>query len=205
MPLRAQEHTQPPETTCDQNESIGSVFYNFDEIILLYVTFPLPEDENSPEYPRALTFETFNTRLLNAIRHNFARCLKTPIGMEKPIVVIPPSSQKGGSRELKALGIDRDHIHNQKHLTIAISVSYKPGHLNTIGVEEYGQASFFIYRPDIAYKAARIPSPNNSGMLTFFPRRGDAELTQQLDYFFSGIRPHKAGGFKIRSLTLPTK
>src|SRR5690606_16865844 len=76
-------------TACDQNESIGSVFYDFDAIYIYYVGF-MSQEAIGVDFPEALKFENFNAKLVEAIKKNFSLCLTTETGAVKPIVVIPP-------------------------------------------------------------------------------------------------------------------
>lgn len=169
---------------CNHKEGTGAVFYNFDELIVYYVDFPRPG--LIPPDSEVLQFDKFNARLLTALKESFGTCLKTSLGVEKPISVIPPLYMRSGER---GLSLNPERIHDSKNLTIVMRVSYVGYPPRPSGVEDFGQASFFLYRPEVSHKQARIPVPFNSGMITFFPRKGDTELTRWFDGFFRSIRP----------------
>ena len=173
---------------CDYNKGIDEVFYNFDKIIVLYGPFPNKEYEKAQDYPDALKYDYFNKRLLETINKNFASCLKNEQGIEKKIDVIPPPLQRNLQQKKEV-----EEVYDPKNLTIFIEVEYMPGHSMTPGIEEYGHIFFFMYRPDIAYKAARLPAPNKSGIATFFPGRGDKTLENQLNALFERIKPISQG------------
>src|SRR4051794_31044872 len=81
---------------CDQDKGIGAVFYNFETLFIYYADFPHQTDEKLSGFPAPLKYDNFNKRLLEAVRKNFGACLKTALGTEKPIVVIPPPTMRGG-------------------------------------------------------------------------------------------------------------
>ena len=172
---------------CNQKQNVGEIFYNFDKIIVYYGQFPRYGNKIRAGYPKILEYKNFTHLLTETLRENFGACLKTETGFPKEIAVIPPlviQNSYGGIRDNNV-----DQIHNPRNLTIVVSLIYEPGHIATLGVEEYGQFTYFFYRPEIAYKMGRLPLSNNSGAFTFFPQQGEEKLKEKFLDFFASIRP----------------
>ncbi|MDP2206689.1 MAG: hypothetical protein Q8K65_10340 [Alphaproteobacteria bacterium] len=190
--VKAEHPVSQNPVVCDQSVGIGEVFYNFEKLYIYYAFFPDMGQQKRPEFPEPLRYENFNARLMDTIKANFGACLKTAQGGDKPIIVIPPAEISGVGWDNHKQRRDLVHhaIHDPKDLTIFINVSsYQVYPPRSPEVEDYGQAMFYIYRPEVSHKLARLPLLNNSGMLTFFPRLGEDELEAQLAGFFKRIRP----------------
>lgn len=95
----------------------------------------------------------------------------------------------GGDNHKKRTDLIQHAIHDPNDLTIFIKVSFQMDPTPSSEFEEYGQAMFYIYRPEVSHKLARLPLSNNSAMLTFFPRRGEDDLQSRFSGFFKRIRP----------------
>jgi hypothetical protein len=180
-------------SNCDQQNGIGSVFFNFEKLIIFYVDFPSKGNEMFNDLPSLLKYKTFNDLLIDTIKKSFSQCLGA-YGEEKPIIVIPPFSVRAtGEKKL-----DLNAIHDPKNLTVLIRVNYEPHILRSPSNEEYGQVLFFLYRPEASEKLSRLPLANNSGMMTFFPSDGDQRLKEKFVRFFGEIRPIKSIGPGVR-------
>jgi hypothetical protein len=189
MPITPAVADDDQPVACDQSEDIGSVFYDFDTLIIWYVDF-MGHQERKPGFPEALKYENFNPKLVEAVKKNFALCLKTADGKDKPFIVIPPFQVKiSGKPEY-----DPTLIHNPKHLTILIRGGYFPQYEFTPGMKGFGNMQFFMYRPEVPHKLARLPLGNNSGVINLPLQTGSEDWEKTLNGFFKAIRPFKVGG-----------
>jgi|GEM_PF-2713141 len=180
QPALAATAKERPPIACDQPDDIGSVFYDFDTLIIWYVDF-MRRAETEANFPEQLKYENFNANLLEAVKKNFALCLRTADGSEKPIVVIPPLQIKMPDKS----EYDPKLIHDPKSLTILIRGDY------ALGPKGFGHVQFFIYRPEVSHKLARLPLSNNS-TITVLPSQGGPEiLNKRLESFFRRMKPMK--------------
>lgn len=187
-PALAEEKNRPP-VACDQNENIGSIFYDFDKMIIYYVDFMELSDQ--PGFPEALTYEKFNNRLLESVKRNFSLCLTDADGKDKPIVVIPPARMRMSYQEHKRYNPER--IHDPKALTLLVRGNYLPNYEVAPDAEGLGYVLTFWYRPEVSYKEARLPLGNSMDLLTLPPRDQLGKLEHDLNAFFDNKRPKKMG------------
>ena len=184
-PLSYAEKKERPLTACDQSEELGSVFYDFDTMFIFYVGFMYSSDD--PAFPEALKFENFNANLVQAIKTNFALCLKTAEGKDKSIIVIPPHGQESTIDYREAM----ERIHNPRNLTLLITGNYFPKHEIADGVRGFGNIFSYWYRPEISEKLYRLPIGLIGGTLNLPPLNGKNSIEKSLDSFFDNKRPQK--------------
>lgn len=157
--------------SCQRNDGMGSVFYNFRNLYVYYAFFSKSIEENGGvSYPKPLTFESFNSEVLKTIHATFSNCLKNSDGTEKSIIVIPPDYPDHWDQR----------IHDPRDLTIwinkrQISIPEIEGASQPVAIIE-----MFFYRPDVAYKNARLPMLNNSSFQYYPHVIGDAKISQKL-------------------------
>ena len=177
---------------CNQNENIGTVFYNFRTLYIWYAYYPSIDIQKKHEFPEPLKFINFNRRLLAAIRKNFGNCLKNADGSEKPIIIIPTIDELSSQPHLEKILNEKVQpesgvIHDPKDLTIFVDVSYGLSHKNLLA-----SVFMFFYRPDVSYKPARLPLGNNSLRTSFVLNNANNEIPTGLANLFSRIAPVKA-------------
>jgi hypothetical protein len=179
------EKKERPLTACDQSEELGSVFYDFVTMFIFYVGFMRSSDD--PQFPDALKFDNFNANLVQAIKTNFALCLKTAEGKDKSIIVIPPHGQESTIDYREAM----ERIHNPRNLTLLITGNYFPQYEIARGVKGSGHIFSYWYRPDIPNKHYRLPIGFIGGVLKLPPLDGSRSIEERLETFFDNKRPQK--------------
>lgn len=180
------EVREKPLVACDQNESIGSVFYDFDALYIYYAGF-MSVGDRSANFPEELKFANFNAKLIEAIKKNFALCLKTAGGEAKPIVVIPPHHIKMPEKPK----YDPKMIHNPKNLTLVITGDYFTETEIAPGVKGSGHIFSYWYRPEVSDKHSRLPIGLIGGVLRLPPLNGTRSIEGRLETFFNSKQPRK--------------
>ena len=187
------QKTERPPVACDQNEGIGSVFYDFDAIYIYYPRF-MQNTENDPGFPDELKFDNFNTRLVMEIKKNFALCMKDENGIEKPIIIIPPFQiRKNFTEQEKAADkVNQLEIHNPRNLTLMVRGEYSLNAEFVDGAKGFGRLISYWYRPEASYKLSRLPLSATSEFVVLPPHDDDQRIKNALDGFFEDKRPRKA-------------
>jgi len=188
---------QEKQLTCQDKDGIASVFYNFKKLYIAYIGFRYPDPNDlhpdlrsKLQFPEILKYDNFNKRLIEEIKINFKNCLKNELGLDKQIIIIPPSNYiKNYEEQIETNKKIESEIHDPNNLTILIRVIYVPGVQLSAGKKEYGQAMYFIYRPEAPDKSSRLPLPKTSRTITFFPDDRE-QMEEVFEQFFSALRPY---------------
>lgn len=190
-----------PPVACDQQTGIGAVFHDFDKIVIYYAAFPHPDTQKLPEYSEALRFENVNRMLVDAIKKNFALCLTSASGEEKPIVIVRPGRMYSHNIE-GALEHDKlsENAFDPKNLVVVVSLAYRPDSHMMLDYDpssykhdplpSFALFEWAIHRGGMSGIEGLPLISNRSGSEILFPEIADL-FEQQLTAFGSSIRPLK--------------
>lgn len=203
QPSYAGDKREKPLVACDQNEGLGEIFYDFDALIVYYSTFMISSPRQDSKFPKALQYDTFNARLIEQIKENFSRCLKTVEGKQKPIYVFflhsPPDMDTRGMNCDDKIVICRNFssekihemIKNPKNLTLVLRGDYSPQQEIASGVMGTGFIYAYWYRPEALYKSFGFSNNVDGSIAVLPPLNGIQSIEERLKAFFEALSPRK--------------
>ncbi|MFN7114244.1 MAG: hypothetical protein ACK4PK_07765 [Alphaproteobacteria bacterium] len=203
LPSHAQSKQEKPLVACDQNQGIGSVFYDFDALIVYYSTFMTSSPRQDSKFPQALRHDVFNARLIEKIKENFSLCLKTKEGKQKPIYVFflqsPPDMDTRGmncdDQSVICRNASSEKIHemieNPKNLTLVLRGDYSPQQEIASGVMGTGFIYTYWYRPETLYKSLGFSNNVDGSIVVLPPLNGMQSIEERLKAFFEALSPRK--------------
>lgn len=202
-PAYAEDKKEKPLVPCNQHDpySVGSIFYDFDALIVYYRDFMglAGSPEQAEKFPKILKNKTFNDRLLKEIKKNFALCLKTADGKDKPIYVIyeHPLGDEGcdGKAIICKPSFDqRQMTRDPRNLTLILRGHYVPVYEIAPDINGIGYIQSYWFRPAASYFAHEPwPSSVNTLTVSLPPLNGIQTIEEILgNYFFPYLVPARA-------------
>jgi hypothetical protein len=173
--------------SCENKEGRGEIFYEFEKIYI-YISHVPSSEYNQEDYPRLLNFENISHAAQNAVKQNFATCLVKNDNSLKSVVVV--------ERPV-------DEMYKAENLTLVIKVNYyvsRSQKLEQTKNEPNGYIAYSFYRPGVQGSNALPLMTYTSAILPLFPARGEEQLHQDIDRFFSLIEP--SGSFKNKGVNM---
>ncbi len=170
----------PAFALCNESKGGGAAFYDFDRIVVYFSKFPHPDVQKKSNYPSELKFEKFSASLSEAIKKNFAQCLRskslwTGNEKDKPVTV---------TKELT------DEVFDPRSLVIIIKLDYRPPSEKTANPElNYGLMQFTFFRNGLSNQDAIRSLIYFNQARAIFPFSANGDLNKRLQSFFEMIAP----------------
>lgn len=172
---------------CNDYKGIGTIFYKFKKLNILYTDFPSDYNRSEAIYPPFLAFDKLSERIVSGIKKNFRDCMKMSGEEDKPVEVI---------LYRQATPAQMSAVHDPDNLTLVVNFNYGVAISSKTQKEAFytGIFGYFFYRPEVKYLNARFTHEANSLVLSYnsIPFEEVDRLERLVDLVISSMKPYSS-------------